>query len=354
MPTPAVLPGVRPLRERGQESGRTRSGLLWLGLLGCLLVLLLLVGMSLAIGTRQIPLDEVWHALVNPTGTENDFVIRQLRVPRTILAILVGAGMALAGALMQALSRNPLADPGLLGVNFGAGLGVVLAIAVFGVTSLQGYVWFSLAGAALATVAVYALGSVGRAGPNPVRLVLAGAAIGAVAAGVTSAIVLTDLAVFNGIRSWSVGALAGRDAAVLWQVAPFLIVGIGTGLAMANSLNALGLGDETAKALGAKVQRIRVAGIVAVTLLCGAGTAAVGPISFVGLVVPHFARTFTGPNYRWLLPYSLVLGPIFMLAADVIGRVLVRPSELEVAVVLAAIGAPFFVYIARRPRLSEL
>lgn len=328
---------------------RTATGLILAGL-----VLLLLVALSLAIGSKSVPLSDVWHALFDPTGSPSEDVIRQLRVPRTALAVLVGAALALAGALMQALSRNPLADPGLLGVNAGASLGVVLAIAVFGVTSLGGYVWFSIGGAAIATVAVYALGSVGRAGVSPVRMVLAGAAIAAVAGGFTSAVVLTDLAVFNGIRSWSVGSLAGRDASVLLQVAPFILVGVVATLLMAGPLNALGLGDDTARALGAKVELIRIWGVVAVTLLAGAATAAVGPIVFLGLVIPHLARTFTGPNYRWILPYCLILGPILILASDIVGRIVVRPAELEVAVVLALIGAPVFIAIARRPRLSEL
>ena len=185
-------------------------------------------------------------------------------------------------------------------------------------------------------------------------MVLAGAAIAAVAGGFTSAVVLTDLAVFNGIRSWSVGSLAGRDASVLLQVAPFILVGVVATLLMAGPLNALGLGDDTARALGAKVELIRIWGVVAVTLLAGAATAAVGPIVFLGLVIPHLARTFTGPNYRWILPYCLILGPILILASDIVGRIVVRPAELEVAVVLALIGAPVFIAIARRPRLSEL
>jgi iron complex transport system permease protein len=255
---------------------------------------------------------------------------------------------------MQALTRNPLADPGLLGVNTGAALAVVVAISFLGVTTLTGYVWFAMLGAALTTLVVYVLGSAGRAGVSPVRLALAGTAVGAAFSGMISAIVLLDLDAFEGFRSWSVGSLAGRDADVVWQVLPFMVVGLVIALAMGGPLNALALGDDTARALGAKVARIRLAGVVAVTLLCGAGTAAVGPIGFVGLVIPHMVRAFSGPNQRWLLPYSLVLGPILLLGSDVLGRLVIRPGELQVAVVTAIVGAPVFIALVRRRRLTQL
>jgi iron complex transport system permease protein len=231
---------------------------------------------------------------------------------------------------------------------------VVLAIAFLGVTQLAGYVWFSLLGAGVATVVVYLLGSTGRSAASPVRLILAGAAVTAVLTGIISAVVLGNTMAFNGFRAWSVGSLESVTAPVIWQVLPFLVVGFALALSLAPSLNALALGDHMASALGAKVARIRMVGIVATTLLCGAATAVAGPIVFVGLVVPHMVRAFTGPNNRWILPFSVVGGAILVLGSDVIGRIVLWPSELAVSVVTAVIGAPVFILIVRRRRLAQL
>ncbi|MEV4892139.1 iron chelate uptake ABC transporter family permease subunit [Nonomuraea sp. NPDC055795] len=326
---------------------------LTLGLGVAAAILLLLMAASLALGAENVPFADVWQSLT-AGGTDADVIVRGVRLPRTILAVLVGAALAVAGALMQALSRNPLAEPGLLGVNAGAALGVVIAMAHLGVASLTGYVWFALIGASVATVAVYTLGSAGTAGASPARLALAGAAITAALTGVISAIVLLSSTVFNGFRAWSVGTLSGRTAPVVIQVAPFIIVGIVLTLFLVSSLNALALGEDAAKGLGANVGRTRLLGVVATTLLCGAATAAAGPISFVGLVVPHMVRTFTGPDHRWLLPYCLLAGPILMVAADLAGRLIARPGELPTALVTAIVGAPVFVYLIRRRRMAGL
>ncbi|MFI9559269.1 FecCD family ABC transporter permease [Nonomuraea endophytica] len=326
---------------------------LTLGLGFAAVILLLLMAASLALGAENVPFADVWQSLT-VGGTDADVIVRGVRLPRTILAVLVGAALAVAGALMQALSRNPLAEPGLLGVNAGAALGVVIAMAHLGVASLTGYVWFALIGASIATVAVYTLGSAGTAGASPARLALAGAAITAALTGVISAIVLLSSTVFNGFRAWSVGTLSGRTAPVVIQVAPFIIVGIVLTLFLVSSLNALALGEDAAKGLGANVGRTRLLGVVATTLLCGAATAAAGPISFVGLVVPHMVRTFTGPDHRWLLPYCLLAGPILMVAADLAGRLIARPGELPTALVTAIVGAPVFVYLIRRRRMAGL
>jgi iron complex transport system permease protein len=338
---PAVTP--RPPRSRRA-----------LGLVASVAVLAFVLLASISIGTRAVPLGTVWDALVHFDGSSDQLVVLDLRIPRTLLGLMVGAALGLAGALMQALTRNPLADPGILGVDAGASLAVVCAIAFFGVGSLTGYVWFALGGALVATVVVYALGSVGRSAATPVRLALAGTAIGAVLAGFTSAIVLFNLTAFNGFRAWSVGSLADRDASTLRQVLPFLAVGIVAALALSGPLNALALGEDLAKALGANILRTRIIGVAAVTLLCGAATAAVGPIAFLGLTVPHIARAITGPDHRWVLPYSAVLAPIMLLSADIVGRVVVRPGELQVGLVTTIIGAPVFVAIVRRRRLAQL
>jgi iron complex transport system permease protein len=255
---------------------------------------------------------------------------------------------------MQSLTRNPLADPGLLGVNAGAACAVVLAIAFLHITQLQDYVWFALLGAAVATVVVYLLGSSGRGGASPVRLVLAGAAMTAVLTGVISAVVLSNGIAFNGFRAWTVGSIQNVTSAVVLQVTPILVVGFALALALGPALNAIALGDQLASALGARVGRVRVAGIIATTLLCGAATAVAGPIAFIGLVVPHAVRAFTGPDNRWILPFSMVVGAILVLLSDVVGRVVLWPSELEVSVVTAVLGAPVFIAIVRRRRLAQL
>jgi iron complex transport system permease protein len=318
-------------------------------------VLLVLIALlSLAVGAKPIALGTVIHDLLHPNGSDDSLVIHGLRAPRTAIGLAVGGALGLAGALMQALTRNPLADPGLLGVNAGAATAVVVAIAVWHLGSPRGYVWFALAGALAAAVIVYLLGSSGRAAATPVRLALAGTAVSAVLGAITSGVVLTDQNAFQSFRFWSVGALAGRDWSVLSATGPFLAAGAVLALSLTRSLNALALGDDLGHALGAHPGRTRVVGVVAVTLLCGAATAAAGPIGFVGLTVPHLARALTGPDQRWVIPYSLVLAPALLLGSDVIGRVIARPSEIEVGIVTAFLGAPIFIHVARRYRVAQL
>lgn len=353
MTASATTPSPHVAHEGRALVARRRS-LLVVGIVVSTAVLCVIVFLSMTMGAKEIPVRTVWDALFAYDGSNVHLIIRELRVPRTVLGIMVGAAMALAGALMQALTRNPLADPGLLGVNAGAALAIVVAIFYLGASTLTEYVWYAMLGAGLTTFLVYLLGAAGRAGASPVRLALAGAAVAAAFSGMISAIVLLSHDAFVDFRTWSVGSLAGRDSTVVVQVLPFILIGTVIALAMAGPLNALSLGDDTAKALGAKVPQIRLAGVLAVTLLCGAGTAAVGPIGFVGLIIPHMVRSFTGPNQRWLLPYSMVFGAILLLGSDVIGRVILQPGELQVAVVTAAVGAPFFIALVRRRRLSEL
>ena len=346
---------VRSVPTGVPRPGRTqrRTRLIGLAVLLALLVLALLA--SIAFGTKIIPLSHVWSALVAPTGTEDDVVIRSLRVPRTLLGLLVGVALGLAGALIQGHTRNPLADPGLLGVNAGAAFFVVVGIYVFGVTTLLGYVWFAFAGAMVASTAVFLLGSAsGRGSPTPVSLALAGAALSFLLGGLVSAIILTDTNALDAYRFWNVGSLAGRDSAVAGQVVWFIVAGVLIALASAPALNALSLGDDVARSLGQSVRRTRVLGVVAITLLAGGATAACGPIAFVGLVVPHLARSLTGPDHRWLLPASALMGAVLLLAADVLGRVVARPGELQVGIVLAIVGAPFFIALVRRKKLASL
>ena len=334
---------------------RKRASTRTLGLLVCAVVVAVLCFLSLAIGARVTPLGAVWDAIVNydPANTDH-LVIRELRLPRTILGVLVGATLGLAGAVMQGVTRNPLADPGILGVNAGASLLVVIGISAFGVTSILGYVWFAFAGAAVASVVVYSVAALGREGATPVKLALAGAALSAAFGAVTTALLLLDQATFDQFRFWAVGSLSGRDMSIVVQIAPFLIAGCLLALCLGRVLNTLSLGEDVARGLGANVGLSRGVSAAAVVLLCGAATAACGPIGFVGLTIPHVARMIVGPDYRWVLPYSMVLAPILLLAADIIGRVVARPGELQVAIVTAFLGAPVFIALVRRKKLAEL
>ncbi|MCA2215606.1 iron chelate uptake ABC transporter family permease subunit [Wangella sp. NEAU-J3] len=321
-----------------------------------LVVLALTCLVSIAVGARAIPLDQVLRSFVDPGGVPADVlaIVRGLRLPRTGLGLLAGAAIGLAGALMQGLTRNPLADPGLLGVSAGAALGIVIAVALLGISSLYGYIWFALAGALLASAVVYLLGGVGRDGATPVKLALAGVGVTLLLGSLTSAIVLSNPVALDRYRFWTAGSLAGQDTGALLRVAPFILAGIVLALGAAPALNSLALGDDVARALGHRVGLVRLTGAAAVILLAAAAVAVTGPIVFVGLVVPHVVRLITGPDYRWLLPYTLVLSPVLLLAADILGRVLVRPSEMQVGVVVAFVGAPFFVALTRQRRIAEL
>lgn len=316
---------------------------------------LVVVGLgSIAYGSKPIPLGRVLDALFAFDGSNDHLIIRSLRLPRTLIGVGVGAALGLAGAVMQGVTRNPLAGPGVLGVNAGASLAVVIAIYAFDLGSLSIYVWFAFLGAAAASLLVYGLGSLGREGATPVKLALAGAAVSALLGSLTTAILLLDVATLDQFRFWVVGSLAGRDATILRQVLPFLAVGAVLALGSARALNTLSLGDDVARSLGQRVGLARSAGALAVVLLTGAAVAAAGPIGFVGLTVPHIARAVTGPDYRWVLPYSAVLAPLLLLGADILGRMVARPGELQVGIVTALLGAPFFVALVRRRKLAEL
>jgi iron complex transport system permease protein len=344
------VPRARPSRRGVLDRSWTRLA----GLVVAGLVLAVLVACSLAFGSKAIPLRSVLDSFLHFDGSNDHLIVRSLRVPRTLLGLGVGAALGLAGGLMQGVTRNPLADPGLLGVEAGASLAVVIGIHTFDVTTLTGYVWFAFAGAGLASVVVYALGSVGRGGATPVKLALAGAALTAFLASLTQAVLLFDVQTFDQFRFWVVGSLAGRDSDVFRQVLPFLLVGVVLALGMARLLNVLVLGDDVARSLGMRVALTRALATLGVVVLTGAAVAACGPIAFVGLTVPHVARAITGPDHRWLLPWAMVLGPILLLAADVLGRVVVRPAELQVGIVTALLGAPFFIALVRRRKLAAV
>lgn len=322
-------------------------------------VLLALCLLSLALGAASIPPDQVVRALFGDAPSRFvDNVIWSARVPRTALGLTAGAALGLAGALMQALTRNPLADPGILGVTAGASFAIVLAVGVLGLGSFYGYVWFAFAGALVASVLVFLLGRLGRSGLTPVKLALAGVAVTALLNSLTSAIALTDPDALDRYRFFTAGSMADQDGATVVRILPFLAVGAVLALAAAPALNSLALGEDVAASLGRRIGLIRLGGVTAITLLTGAAVAAIGPVVFIGLVVPHVARVLAqsagiGPDHRWLLPLSAVLAPSLLLAADIIGRMIARPTEVQAGIVVAFIGGPFFIALVRRRKLAE-
>ena len=353
--TTATAPSLTPIdRSTGAQPARDGRALAT-GVVVLVAILFLTAVASITLGSRSITLGTILDAFTDfdPDSTAQT-VVRDMRVPRTLLGMLVGAALGLSGALLQGVTRNPLADPGIMGINAGAAAFVVMGISVLGIRGVGGYVWLALIGAAFATVVVYSVASLGREGATPVKLALAGAAVTAGLTSVTTGIVMTNLEALNEMRFWQVGSLAGRYMPVFWQVLPFILVGLVMAMACGRSLNGLALGEDTARALGQRVGLTRAAIFLTVTILCGAGTAACGPIVFVGLVVPHIARAICGPDYRWILPYSLLLTPVIFLAADIFGRLVLSPGELEVGVVLGILGAPAFVALVRFRNLAEL
>ena len=340
-------PGGLVLTRRPPHPGRA------IGLLAAVAVLVLLCLVSVWLGSKELTFGAVWQVLWHDDGSADAVIVHSVRIPRTLVAVAVGAALGLAGTVMQALTRNPLADPGLLGVSAGAAFAIVFSITVLGVSSLYGYIWFAFAGALAATAVVYFLGTRGRAGTSPVKLALAGAAVTALLTSFTSAMVLSDPVALNRYRFWSAGSLAGVDGGSLLRVLPFLLAGGALAIASGPALNSLALGDDVAVALGRRLGPIRLRGALAITLLTGAAVAIAGPIVFLGLVVPHAVRFVVGPDHRWLLPYTAVLAPCLLLAADILGRIMARPGEIRAGVIVAFVGAPFFIHLVRRRRLVE-
>lgn len=313
------------------------------------------VGVSLAVGSRDVPLGVVWAALTgNPVEAADYTAVIIGRLPRTVLGVLAGAALGAGGALIQAVTRNPLADPGVLGITSGAAFAVAIAVAVLGITAPLGYVWFSFAGAFMAAVAVYVIGGAGTAGVSPERLTLAGVALSAVLAGVVSALRLADPQTFNALLVWSVGALRDRSWDRIWPVMLFILVGLVLAAIITKPLNAIALGDDLAAALGTNITRTRIVAVLAVTLLAGGATAMAGPIAFVGLMMPHVSRWLMGPDQRWILALTVLASPVLLLAGDVLGRVVVPPGELPVGLVTAFLGAPVLIVLVRRRMASGL
>ncbi|MFF5565703.1 FecCD family ABC transporter permease [Streptomyces sp. NPDC012623] len=340
-----------------REAGRPVRGrpLLALGLVTALLALVAVAWASLLFGSGDVTAGDVLHGLFDPDlSVKGQLIVREERIPRTVAGLMTGAALGLAGSVMQGVARNPLADPGILGVNAGASVAVVFGIGVLGLTEPGQYIWFGFLGALLAAVLVYSIGSLGREGATPVKLALAGAATSAILGSLTTALLLRDRMLFDRFRYWKVGSLSGRDPDLLWQALPFIVVGVVFALGLGPRLNALSMGDDIARALGQRVGAARLGAAASVVLLCGAATAIAGPIGFVGLIVAHAARLVTGPDYRWILPYSVLLAPVLILVSDIVGRVVLQPGEVQVGIVTAVIGAVPFLVLVRRRKQVEL
>ncbi|WP_226600002.1 FecCD family ABC transporter permease [Streptomyces violascens] len=328
------------------------------GLAAVVAVLAVAAVVSIAVGARALTPAEVWHGLFSgPDGdqkaTDIELIVQTVRVPRTVLAIVAGIALGVGGALIQGFTRNPIADTGLLGVNTGASFAVVSAISLLGLADPFQYIWFAFLGAALAGGVVFGLSSIGRGAGNPLTLALAGQGVTVFLAAMTTAVALSDKAALNALRFWNVGSVAGVPFRVIWPMSAFIVVGLVLALALLPSVNLLNLGDDVARGLGVNITLIRTVGIVAITLLAGAATAACGPIAFLGLMVAHVARYLAGPDYRWLVPYAGLLGAVVLLVCDIVGRVVVRPGELDAGVLVALLGAPFFAVLVWRGKFKS-
>lgn len=320
-----------------------------------ILLLILFALLSLFVGSRQVSVETTWQAFIafDPTNSEH-LLVRYLRFPRTLLAIVIGLALGGAGTLMQALTRNPLADPGLFGINAGAMVAIVSLIALTGITDVTVYMWFGLLGAFLAGIGVYLLGGV-RHGLNPVRMVLSGVALSVVLLAITQLVTVnSDERVFDQFRHWVVGSLQGRSFDVLYPITALVVIGSIIAYSLTRALDIVTLGDDISHSLGANQNRVWLLSALAIVLLAGSATAAVGPISFLGLTAPHFARRLVGSEYRRILPMSMLIGALVILVADCLGRLIGTPGEVSVGIMISLIGGPFFIYLVKRWRIITL
>ncbi len=323
-------------------------------LLVCIFGILACIIASLAFGARTVAFSEVIKALLPSGGKAFEAIVVQERIPRTVFSLIAGAALGVSGALMQAITRNPIADPSILGVNTGASLFVVSGIAFFQINTAGQYIWFALAGAAVTAVFVYGVGSLGSGGATPIKLALAGAATSAALSSLVSAVILPRTEVMNAYRFWQVGSVSGATWEGIITVSPILVIGILIGILATPALNALALGDDVATGLGVRTGMIRVISAIAGVLLCGATTALAGPIGFVGLMIPHTMRLILGPNLRLIVPMSAVGGAMLLTISDIIGRLIGNPGELEAGIITAFFGAPILIIIAMRAKVRSI
>ncbi|MDN2662334.1 Fe(3+)-siderophore ABC transporter permease [Psychromonas sp. 14N.309.X.WAT.B.A12] len=329
----------------------TASRYQWL--IFCIMLLGLIMIASLCIGAKPISVSEIYHVLFSNQSGLTSTIIFEGRLPRTLNGLFVGMALGTSGALIQAITRNPLADPGILGISLGASLAVAIAVVFLGATQFSEFFIYAALGSLIASLLIFAIGSLSAGKVDPLKLTLAGIALGAVFAGLSSALTLFNPLAFDQIRFWSVGSLDIRTLSVPLYIAPVVIVGCLLALTITPALNAFGLGDALAATLGSNPIRVQIVGLITITLLCGAATAAAGPIGFVSLMMPHIARWMVGPDQRWIIPFSFILTPCLLLIADIIGRLLVV-GELRVSIVTAFIGAPILIYLVRRKGASSL
>jgi len=318
-----------------------------LGLCLGTIVLLIVLIYSVTLGARDIPLPTILNSFTTFDHSFDHLVIQTVRLPRSLIAMFVGAALAVSGALMQGLTRNPLAETGILGIEAGGALAVVISLFLFGSSSLTVYAGVAFLGAAIAAILVYFLGTLGRGGATPLNLTVAGAAMSALISSITTAILIVSQRTFEEIRFWLAGSLAGRDFGLFLQVLPFLSAGLLIAFLLGRQITTISLGEEVATSLGQQTVWIKVLTAISIVLLAGSSVAIAGPIGFIGLVVPHMVRFFIKTDYRWILPYSAVLGAILLLVSDIAARVLLKPQELPVGIMTAIVGAPFFVYLAK-------
>ena len=342
-----------PLGDAPAGRGYTHRGR-WLAAAIVLLAVSFVGG--LVIGSRDLPLSALWAVALGAGDVETTAILFEQRIPRTVIAVMGGAALAVAGVLIQGHTRNPLADPGLLGVTAGSSLCVVVAIAFFGASTPAGYLWFAFAGAAIAAIVVTTVGRLagGRRDSSPATLVLAGTAVSAILSAVSGVILLLSSSTLDLFRFWTVGSLSGvRDLSVLLPAFACIVVGLVVAIGHSSTLDALSMGDDTARSLGRNLGTSRGVGLTAVTLLVGGAVACCGSLGFVGLIAPHAVRAMVGPGHRWLVPFSAVVGGILVVIADIIGRVVLHPTELPVGVVLAMVGTPFFLFMVVRIRKAR-
>ncbi|MDJ0724036.1 MAG: iron ABC transporter permease [Prochloraceae cyanobacterium] len=321
--------------------------ILWAGLFISLILLAICLIISTISGTAEISLSEVYTALTAFDGSSDLLIVRTVRIPRSLIAIMVGASLGVAGAIMQGLTKNPLASPSILGVNAGASFAVVIATLIFGNNSLYTYAWIAFVGAALSAIAVYSISYLSRGGVTPLNLTISGAALTAFISALTSGILILNQRSLDEIRFWLAGSVAGRELNLLIQTLPYLILGLILAFALSQQITLLSLGENVAKGLGQKTAQIKILAALSIILLAGGSVAIAGPIGFIGLIVPHIVRFFVGFDYRWILPYSAVFGAILLLVADILARIVVKPIELPVGLMMPLIGAPFFILLIK-------
>jgi len=348
------MPQLKPAAPAHLSGKVSRGGRLPIAVIivGGTVAVAVAAALSLLIGTQSVsPSDIVSALLGNPASAQVAGIVDS-RIDRTLIGAVVGAAVAICGVVLQGLTRNPLAEPGILGINAGAALAVVIGIKVFALSSVNGYIWFALIGAVITAVVVQLLALLAPVRAQPVTMALAGAAVMATSTSIVGAILVSDQGALDVFRFWQVGSVAGRDAGIILDVAPFLLVGFALSLASGSLLNTVALGDDLARGLGQRVLLHRLLAAAGAVLLAASATALAGPIAFVGLVVPHTVRAVVGPDHRRILLGSLLAGPVLVVVADTLGRIIAAPSEVQAGIVCAVVGAPFLVALVRRMNVA--